>query len=75
MKRWMLQAGAVALGALAGFLYWDGWGCVDGCGITGQWWSSTAYGAVMGWLLLGLVLPAPKQGPGPAPQGPAEGGG
>lgn len=61
MKRWMLIAISVLLGGLAGWAYWNWYGCVSGCGITGRWWTSSAYGGVMGYLLLGLVLPAPKK--------------
>ena len=62
MQRWMWYALAIGAGALAGFLYWDFRGCVSGCGITGQWWSSSAYGAVMAYLALGLVLPGKRDG-------------
>ncbi len=44
---------AVALGAAAGFAYYYYIGCASGtCPITGNPWISTAYGAVMGWLLV-----------------------
>jgi hypothetical protein len=55
MKLWMKYVLTVSLGALAGFAYWYWSGCERGCGITGQWWSSMAYGGVMGWLVTGLV--------------------
>ncbi|MBX2951774.1 MAG: hypothetical protein KF870_04675 [Leadbetterella sp.] len=43
----------VALGALSGFLYWKYVGCVTGtCPITSKPLNSTAYGALMGGLLL-----------------------
>ena len=60
MKRWMLYTTFIALGALAGWAYWNWFGCLNGCAITGRWWTSTAYGAVMGYLTLGLFLPAPR---------------
>jgi len=42
----------IALGALAGFLYWRFVGCTSGtCSITSKWYNSTAYGALMGVLL------------------------
>lgn len=42
----------IALGALAGFLYWHFIGCTSGtCPITSKWYNSTAYGALMGVLL------------------------
>jgi len=40
-----------ALGALAGYAYYAWVGCVTGsCPITGNPWSSTAYGALIGFL-------------------------
>jgi hypothetical protein len=42
----------IALGALAGFLYWKFIGCSSGtCPITSQWQNTTLYGALMGMLL------------------------
>jgi len=42
---------AIAIGALAGFLYWRFVGCNSGtCPITSKWYNSTLYGAVMGVL-------------------------
>jgi xanthosine utilization system XapX-like protein len=41
----------IALGALAGFLYWRFIGCNSGtCPITSTWHNSTLYGALMGAL-------------------------
>lgn len=57
MKRWMMYSLFVVLGGLAGWAYWNWYGCTEGCAITGQWWSSAAYGGVMGYLVLGMVLP------------------
>jgi len=43
----------VVLGAVGGFLYWKHVGCVTGtCPITSKPFNSTAYGALMGGLLL-----------------------
>ena len=40
------------LGAVAGWMYWHFVGCDSGsCGITSVWYKSTAYGALMGWLV------------------------
>lgn len=45
----------VALGALAGFLYWNFIGCSSGtCAITSKPINSTIYGAIMGGLLLNI---------------------
>lgn len=53
MKRtWILTLIGVALGALAGWLYWYQWGCTNGCAITSSPVNSTLYGAFMGGLLL-----------------------
>lgn len=41
------------IGAVAGFLYWNFVGCTDGnCGITANWYTSMAYGALMGWFVV-----------------------
>lgn len=51
-KNRMIVIGVV-LGALSGFLYWKYVGCVTGtCPITAKPLNSTAYGALMGGLLL-----------------------
>lgn len=45
----------IALGAVAGFMYWKLVGCNSGtCMITSKWPNSTAYGALMGGLLFSL---------------------
>ena len=45
----------IVLGAVAGFMYWKLVGCNSGtCAITSKWHNSTAYGAVMGGLLLSI---------------------
>lgn len=42
----------IALGAVAGYLYWRFVGCTSGtCPITSKWYNSTAYGALIGVLL------------------------
>lgn len=53
-KNWMVLAG-IALGALAGYFYWQQVGCSSGtCRITSKWQNSTAYGALMGGLFFSL---------------------
>jgi hypothetical protein len=43
--------GGVALGAALGFAYHHFVGCRTGtCPITARWWTSTLYGAVVGFL-------------------------
>lgn len=45
----------VALGALAGFLYWNFIGCSSGtCAITSKPINSIIYGAIMGGLLFNI---------------------
>ena len=59
MKNWIKTnrlyfIGAI-LGAIAGFLYWNYIGCLDGsCAITSNPYKSTAYFAMMGALALGI---------------------
>ena len=51
-SHWLTLLG-IALGAIAGFLYWSEIGCANGtCAITSNWLNSTLYGATMGGLLL-----------------------
>jgi hypothetical protein len=57
MKKWILSnklllIGAI-VGALAGYLYWKYWGCVNGCTITSSPYNSTLYFASIGALLFG----------------------
>jgi hypothetical protein len=59
MKNFLLRNRLVVigimLGAIAGFIYWKMIGCESGtCMITSKWHNSTAYGAIMGGLLLSI---------------------
>lgn len=59
MKKWVsnnrLYIIGALLGAVAGFAYWQQVGCASGtCMITSKPLNSTAYGALMGALLLGI---------------------
>ena len=59
MKKWfnnnLLYLAGAALGAIAGYLYWQQIGCSSGtCMITSKPINSTLYGTVMGALLLGM---------------------
>ena len=46
----------IALGALAGLIYWQTIGCSSGtCAITSNWHTSTLYGSFMGFLVSGIV--------------------
>jgi len=54
-SHWLTLLG-IALGAIAGFLYWSEIGCANGtCAITSNWLKSALYGAVMGGLLLNIL--------------------
>ena len=44
-----------AIGLLAGYLYYQQIGCVDGCTITGDPLNSSLYGALMGGVALSML--------------------
>lgn len=46
--------GAIA-GGVAGYLYWNFVGCINGCPIWSSWWKSTGAGALLGGLFGGVV--------------------
>jgi hypothetical protein len=59
MKKWFknnaLYLIGAAVGALAGYIYWQQIGCSSGtCMITSRPVNSTLYGALMGALLFGI---------------------
>ena len=59
MKNWfssnMLYIIGAVVGAIAGYIYWQQIGCLDGsCSITSKPLNSTLYGALMGTLLFGM---------------------
>ena len=59
MKKWfknnLLYMIGAAIGAIAGYLYWQQIGCDSGtCLITSKPVNSTVYGAIMGALLFGM---------------------
>ncbi len=59
MKKWfknnVLYFIGAAVGALAGYIYWQQVGCTSGtCMITSKPFNSTLYGAMMGSLLFGI---------------------
>jgi hypothetical protein len=59
MKNWAFQhklsLTGIALGAIAGFLYWKWVGCASGtCMITSKPINSTLYGALMGYLFFNI---------------------
>lgn len=42
-------------GAVAGLLYFEFYGCENGCMISSVWWRAGLYGAFMGFLVGGMV--------------------
>ncbi|MBL0740960.1 DUF6132 family protein [Chryseolinea lacunae] len=59
--KWMLWSAALMLGAVAGYLYWYFVGCTSGtCPITSSPVNSTAYGALMGGLLMNVFRTSKK---------------
>lgn len=59
MKKWLnnnkLYLIGTAVGALAGYIYWQQVGCISGtCAITSKPLNSTLYGSMMGALLFGI---------------------
>ncbi|GJQ21020.1 MAG: hypothetical protein HBSIN02_13750 [Bacteroidia bacterium] len=59
---WLWRSLPVLLGALGGYAYYYFIGCVSGtCPITGNPWTSTLYGAAMGFFLM-PSLRKPTQG-------------
>ena len=59
MKKWLIKnkfsfVGAI-VGAVLGYLYWNFIGCSSGtCAITSSPVNSTIYGALMGFLIVGM---------------------
>lgn len=52
----------IAVGAIAGYLYYYFVGCASGtCAITSKPFNSTLYGAVMGGLLFNMFIKSPKK--------------
>jgi len=55
LKHWYILLLSL-VGVAAGFIYWRYVGCTAGsCPITSHWYSSTAVGAVMGYLSGSLI--------------------
>ena len=59
MKKWFLHNRLFFLGglmgAVAGYVYWSYWGCVNGCTITSNAGNSTLYFSLVGILMAGLL--------------------
>lgn len=66
MKKWVknnaLYIIGAAVGAIAGYIYWQQIGCASGtCMIASKPINSTVYGSIMGSLLFGLFKKEKKQ--------------
>ncbi|MBL7753667.1 MAG: hypothetical protein JNM44_04250 [Chitinophagaceae bacterium] len=58
VQKYKLHIALTILGGVSGYLYYFYVGCASGtCAITSRPFNSTAYGAVMGWLLAGIFFP------------------
>ena len=56
--RYKFHIALAVLGGIAGYLYYHYVGCITGtCAITSRPMNSSAYGALMGWLLAGVFFP------------------
>ena len=58
---WLQRVALTLVGAAAGFAYYTFVGCEGGCPLTGNPWTSTAYGALVGF----LVHPGQKRSSAP----------
>ena len=55
LNKYKLDLIGIAIGAIAGFLYWKLVGCASGtCMITSKPLNSSLYGALMGFLVMGM---------------------
>lgn len=56
MRKFIIPLIGIATGGIGGYLYWQQIGCFSGtCVITSKPLNSTIYGAVMGYLVFGLI--------------------
>jgi hypothetical protein len=54
-KKYQSDLIGISLGAITGWLYWNFIGCSSGtCAITSKPFNSTLYGALMGYLVMGM---------------------
>lgn len=61
-KTILLTAAGIAIGALAGYIYYLEIGCLSGsCPITSKPLNSTLYGGLMGGLLFNSFIKSPKK--------------
>ena len=56
VNKYRFQIIGIILGAIGGFLYWKYVGCLTGnCTIASIWYHMVPYGALMGFLVGGMV--------------------
>ena len=56
IKKYQVSLIGILLGAIVGWMYWNFIGCSSGtCAITSKPFNSTLYGALMGYLVAGLL--------------------
>lgn len=61
-KAFLITGIGIAIGAIAGYLYYFYIGCVSGtCAITSKPLNSTLYGALMGGLIFNMFVKSPKK--------------
>jgi hypothetical protein len=62
IKKYRTELIGISIGTLGGFAYWYFVGCESGtCAITSSPLNSSVYGAIMGALLAGIVVPEKKK--------------
>jgi len=53
----------IGIGAIGGFLYYQFYGCTSGsCPLNSNPWITTIWGALMGYLFVGIFKPSKKSG-------------
>lgn len=56
MKKTFLPLMGIFVGGVSGYFYWQQIGCSSGtCVVTSRPLNSTLYGAIMGYLIIGLI--------------------
>ena len=57
MNKRVLYILGISVGSILGFLYWYYIGCASGtCPLTAKWYSSSAFGAIFGYLIIGQII-------------------
>lgn len=47
----LFKIATISIGAMGGYIYWQQWGCSNGCAITAVWWKTSLLGMAWGHLL------------------------